>query len=133
LDKRRFVMQKLDAIEDILQTSDDLKQDKIQLWAERLEKHPRTITRWLEKAQKDGLAAIAREVRSDAGQFQGKKRWKHSLSIGLSSSATPTTTVSKLGVSMTRSLTFNQVKAHAELELGLKEGEYPSHVFVTRF
>ncbi len=31
---------------------------------------------------------------------------------------------------MTRNLVNNQVKGHAELDLGLEEGEYPSHMFV---
>ncbi|MBD2069807.1 DDE-type integrase/transposase/recombinase [Leptolyngbya sp. FACHB-671] len=130
LDKRRFVMRKLDAIEDIIQTSDDLKQERIQLWADRLERHPRTITRWLEKAQQDGLAAIAREVRSDAGQLKGNKRWKHSLQYWTEFILNTYNDGVKAKLGMTRNLTFNQVKAHAELELGLKEGEYPCHVFV---
>jgi putative transposase len=71
LDKRRKVMRKIEAIEDINQASDDRRQEKIQLWADRLEKDPRTITRWLEKAQKEGLASIARATRSDAGQIKG--------------------------------------------------------------
>lgn len=29
---------------------------------------------------------------------------------------------------MTPNLVYNQVKAQAELELGLKDGEYPSHI-----
>lgn len=79
LDKRREVIRKIEAIEDISQTSDDRKQEKIQLWADRLEKDPRTITRWLEKAEKEGLASIVRATRSDAGQIKGNKRWKHSV------------------------------------------------------
>ncbi len=74
LDKRREVMRKIEAIEDIMQASDELKQEKIQLWSDRLGIHPRTITRWLEKAEKEGLASIARATRSDAGQIKGCKR-----------------------------------------------------------
>jgi len=130
LDKRRAVMRKLDALEDILQTSDDLKQDKIQLWADRLEKHPRTITRWLAKAQQSGLAAIAREVRSDAGQLKGNKHWKPSIEYWTEFIHKTYKEGYEAKLGMTRNLTFNQVKSHAELELGLKEGEYPSHIFV---
>ena len=50
LDKRREVMRKIEAVEDIIQSSDELKQEKIRSWADRLEKNARTITRWLEKA-----------------------------------------------------------------------------------
>lgn len=130
LDKQRMVMRKLDAIEDIHQTSDDLKQEKIKLWADRLEKHPRTITLWLEKVQKDGLAAIAREVRSDSGQLKGSKRWKHPLQYWTEFITKTYNDGVKAKLGMTRNLTFNQVKAHAALELGLGEGEYPSHMFV---
>lgn len=131
LDKRRFVMLKLDAIEDIRQTSDDRKQEKIQLWADRLEKHPRTITRWLEKAQgPSGLAAIVREVRSDAGQLKGSKRWKHSIEYWIEFIRNTYKEGIKAKLGMTRNLTFNQVESHAKLELGLEAGEYPSHMFV---
>lgn len=130
LDEKREVMRKVEAIEEILQAADELKQEKIQQWADRLEKHPRTITRWLEKVEKKGLAAIARTTRSDAGQLKGYKRWKHSVEYWVEFITNTYDQAKKAGLGMTPSLVNNQVKGHAELELGLKEGEYPSHMFV---
>jgi putative transposase len=130
LDKQKEVMRKIEAIEDIIQASDELKQEKIQLWADRLEKHPRTITRWLEKAEKDGLASIARTVRSDAGQIKGCKRWKHSIKYWTEFILKTYNDGIKAKLGMTRNLVNTQVKGHAELDLGLKEGEYPSYMFV---
>ena len=130
LDKRREVMRKIEAIEDIMQASDELKQEKIQLWSDRLEKYPRTITRWLEKAEKEGLASIARATRSDAGQVKGCKRWKQSVKYWTEFILKTYKAGIKAKLGMTRNLVDNQVKGHAELELGLKEGEYPSHMFV---
>jgi putative transposase len=130
LDQRREVMRKVEAIEDIMQASDALKQEKIQLWSDRLEKHPRTITRWLEKAEKEGLASIARATRSDAGQIKGCKRWKHSVQYWTEFILKTYNDGVKAKLGMTRNLVNNQVKGHAELDLGLKEGEYPSHMFV---
>jgi putative transposase len=130
LDEKREVMRKVEAIEDILQADEEVKPEKIQQWADRLEKHPRTITRWLEKVEKEGLAAIARTTRSDAGQLKGYKRWKHSVEYWKKFITNTYDQAKKAGLGMTPSLVNNQVKGHAELELGLKEGEYPSHMFV---
>ncbi|MBD2094076.1 transposase [Trichocoleus sp. FACHB-591] len=130
LDERREVMRKVEALEDIIQTSDQLKQERIQLWADRLEKHPRTITRWLEKAEKEGLASIARATRSDAGEIKGDKRWKHSVQYWTEFILKTYKDGIKAGLGITRNLVNNQVRGHAELELGLKQGEYPSHMFV---
>ncbi len=130
LDQRRAVMQKVQAIEDIMQASGALKQEKIQLWSDRLGKHPRTITRWLEKSEKEGLASIARATRSDAGQIKGCKRWKHSVKYWTEFILKTYSDGVKAKLGITRNLVNNQVKGHAELDLGLKEGEYPSHMFV---
>lgn len=130
LDEKREVMRKIEAIEEILQAADELKPEKIQQWADRLEKHPRTITRWLEKVEKEGLAAIARTTRSDAGQLKGCKRWKHSVEYWIEFITKTYKQAKKAGLGMTPNLVYNQVKGHAELELGLKDGEYPSHMFV---
>ncbi|MBD3883922.1 transposase [Phormidium tenue FACHB-886] len=130
LDKRREVTRKIEAIEDINQASDDRKQEKIQLWADRLEKDPRTITRWLEKAQKEGLASIVRATRSDAGQIKGNKRWKHSIQYWTEFILKTYNDGIKAKLGMTPNLVNNQVMSHAKEELGLKQGEYPSHPFV---
>ncbi|MCA1994894.1 MAG: helix-turn-helix domain-containing protein, partial [Coleofasciculus sp. S288] len=126
LDEKREVMRKIEAIEDILQAADELKPEKITLWADQLEKHPRTITRWLERVEKEGLAAIAKTTRSDAGQLKGCKRWKHSVKYWVEFIINTYEKAKKAGLGMTPNLVYNQVKGHAELELGLKEGEYPS-------
>ncbi|WNZ47374.1 DDE-type integrase/transposase/recombinase [Leptolyngbya boryana CZ1] len=130
LDQRKKVMRKIEAIEDIIQTSDERKQEKVQLWADRLEKDPRTITRWLERVEKEGLASIVRATRSDAGKIKGSKRWKHSAQYWIDFILKTYKDGIKAGFAMALDLTNNQVKSHAELELGLKEGEYPSHMFV---
>lgn len=132
LDEKREVMRKIEALEDILQASGRRRQEKIQLWAEQLEKHPRTITRWLEKVENEGLAAIARTTRSDAGQLKGFKHWKHDLEYWVDFIIKTYQKGKKAGLGMTPSLVNNQVKGHAELELRLKKGEYPSHRFVYR-
>jgi putative transposase len=130
LDQKKEMMRKVEALEDILQASEELKQEKIKLWADRLEKHPRTISRWLEKVQKEGLAGIARTARSDAGQLKRHKRWKHSVEYWREFITNTYKQAKKAGLGMTPNLVYNQVKGHAELELRLKEGEYPSHMFV---
>ncbi|WP_199318568.1 DDE-type integrase/transposase/recombinase [Leptolyngbya sp. FACHB-541] len=130
LDKRREVMRWIEAIEDIIQAPDDLQQERIQLWADRLEKHPRTIERALEKAEKEDLASIARATRSDAGRIRGNKRWKPSVQYWTEFILKTYNDGVKAKLGMTPSLVNNQVKSHAELKLGLKRGEYPSHMFV---
>ncbi|MBD2075470.1 DDE-type integrase/transposase/recombinase [Phormidium sp. FACHB-592] len=131
LDKRREVMRKVEAVEDIIQASDELKQERIQLWADRLEKHPSTIDRWVRKAMgPDGLASLARATRSDAGQIKGCKRWKQSVEYWTEFILKTYNDGVKAKLGMTRSLVNNQLKGHAELDLGLKQGEYPSHMFV---
>ncbi len=130
LDERREVMRKVEAIEDIIQTSDELKQERIQLWADRLEKHPSTIARWVRKAMgPDGLASIARTTRSDAGQIKGSKRWKPSVEYWTKFILKTYNDGVKAKLGMTRNLVNNQVKGHAK-ELGLKQGEFPSHPFI---
>lgn len=132
LDEKREVMRKIEAIEEILQAAEELKQEKIQLWADRLEKHPRTITRWLEKVEKEGLAAIARTTRSDLGKHIGYTHWSklYDAEYWIEFIINTYKKGKKSGLGMTPNLVYNQVKGHAELELGLKKGEYPSHMFV---
>ncbi|MDZ8069698.1 MAG: transposase family protein [Nostoc sp. DedQUE08] len=130
LDKKKEVMLKVEAIEDILQASDEVKEERIQSWAEKLEKHPRTIKRWLAKVEKEGLAAIARAVRSDAGQFQSFKHWKNDVNYWVEFIQNCYKKAKKAGLGITPNLVYNQVCSHAELKLGLKKREYPSHMFV---
>ena len=131
LDKRREIMRKIEAVEDINQASDQHKREKIRLWADRLEKHPSTIERYVKQANgPDGLAALVRTTRSDAGQIKGNKRWKHSVQYWTDFVLKTYQDGIKAKLGITPNLVNNQVKSHAELELGLKQGEYPSHPFV---
>lgn len=124
-------MRKIEAVEDINQASDEYKQEKIRLWADRLEKHPSTIERYVRKANgPDGLAALVRTTRSDAGKVKGSKRWKHSIQYWTEFILKTYNDGTKAKLGMTPNLVNNQVVSHAELELGLKQGEYPSHPFV---
>lgn len=120
----------MEAIEDICNAAEGSKQERIKHWARLLGKHPRTITRMLEKAQKEGLAAIAKAARSDAGKRRGKKQWQPSVKYWIDFIEKTYSDGNKHSRRMNRSQVYNQVKGHAELELGLKEGQYPSHVFV---
>lgn len=105
-------------------------QERIQQWARLLGKHPRTITRMLEKASKEGLVAIAKATRSDAGKRRGKKQWQPSVKYWIDFIEKTYLDGNKYSRRLNRSQVYNQVKGHAQLELGLKEGQYPSHVFV---
>lgn len=131
VEEKKKVMLRLQAVEEIRQAPDELKQQKIKQWADRLEKHPRTITRMLAKVEKEGLAALARTVRSDAGKLRGSKRWRgKDLAFWKDFIEKTYKNGNKHSRRMTPNQVYLQVKGHAELELGLKEGEYPSHVFV---
>ncbi|WP_228059280.1 hypothetical protein [Nostoc sp. LEGE 06077] len=76
---KREILLKMDAIEDIRTNSGNGKQERIRQWAQKLGKHPRTITRMLSKADIEGLAAIAKTKRADAGKRRGKKQWQPSV------------------------------------------------------
>ena len=68
LDDRAKVMQRVGAVEDISQAPKHQRREKIKLWADRLEVHPRSVTRLLERVEKEGLAALVRFTRTDAGE-----------------------------------------------------------------
>lgn len=124
------ILLKMEAIEDIRNADLSSKQERIKQWAQKLGKHPRTITRMVEKAQKEGLAAIAKAARSDAGKHRGKKQWHKGVKYWIDFIEKTYRDGNKHSRRMNRNQVYNQVKGHAELELGLKEGQYPSHVFV---
>jgi hypothetical protein len=58
LEDRAKIRQRVQAVEDISQASDRQRTEKIKLWADRLEVHPRTVTRLLERVEQEGLAAL---------------------------------------------------------------------------
>lgn len=126
----REILLKMDAIEDIRNAKLGSKQERVKQWAQKLGKHPRTITRMLEKASKQGLAAIAKTKRADAGKRRGKKQWQQGVEYWINFIEKTYIDGNKHSRRMNRSQVYNQVKGHAQLELGLNEGEYPSHVFV---
>lgn len=124
------ILLKMEAIEDIRNAELSSKQERIKQWAQKLGKHPRTITRMVEKAEKEGLAAIAKEKRSDAGKHRGQKQWHKGVKYWRDFIEKTYRDGNKHSRRMNRNQVYNQVKGHAELELGLKSGQYPSHVFV---
>jgi putative transposase len=128
---KKKVMLKMQAIEEIRQAPPEQRQQKINLWAARLEKHPRTITRMLARVEREGLASLARTVRSDSGKLRGSKRWREKdLAFWTTFIEDTYKDGNKHSRRMTPNQAYLQVKGHAELKLGLQEGEYPSHVFV---
>ena len=131
LEDRAKIMQRVQAVEDISQASEHQRTEKIKLWADRLEVHPRTVTRLLERVEQEGLASLVRFTRTDAGDKRGSKQWQgKSIAEWTDFILTTYKRGNKSGRRMNRSQTFNQVKAHAIIELGLSEGEYPSIGFV---
>jgi DNA-binding MurR/RpiR family transcriptional regulator len=70
------VLHQLQAVVEISQASDVLRKEKIKLWAQRLEVHQRTVTRLCEKVEKEGVAALARVTRADAGMTKGSQLWQ---------------------------------------------------------
>jgi putative transposase len=133
LDDRAKIMQRVQAVEDIKQASDHQRTEKIKLWADRLEVHPRSVTRLLERVEKEGLAALVRFTRTDAGEKRGSKQWKgKTVEEWKEFILTTYKRGHKNGRRMNLSQVFNQVKSHAVTELGLPKdkGEYPSIGFV---
>ena len=133
LEDRAKIMQRVQAVEDISQASEHQRTEKIKLWADRLEVHPRTVTRLLERVKQEGLASLVRFTRIDAGEQRGSKQWQgKSVAEWTDFILTTYKRGNKNSRRMSRSQTFNQVKAHALEELGLakNKGEYPSIGFV---
>jgi putative transposase len=91
------------------------------------------VTRLLERVEQEGLASLVRFTRTDAGEKRGSKQWQgKSVAEWTDFILTTYKRGNKSTRRMSRSQTFNQVKAHAVKELGLAEdkGEYPSIGFV---
>ena len=133
LEDRAKIMQRVQAVEDSSQASEHQRTEKIKLWADRLEVHPHTVTRLLERVKQEGLASLVRFTRIDTGEQRGSKQWKgKSVAEWTDFILTTYKRGNKNGRRMSRSQTFNQVHSHAVKELGLAEdkGEYPSIGFV---
>ncbi|MBM0743949.1 DDE-type integrase/transposase/recombinase [Phormidium sp. CLA17] len=131
-EQKEKILLRYRAVAEISQAPDTLKKEKIKLWADRLGVHERTVTRLCEKVGNEGVAALARLTRADAGMTKGSKLWRgKTLEEWKKFIEDKYETGNKCGRSMSRNQVFIQVKGHATLELGLKEeGEYPSRGFV---
>jgi putative transposase len=115
---------KIELIESIRSASDrETRNKRIQTAAQQLQKHPRTITRMLEKVDREGLAALTETIRSDRGKHRISPFWQEFIIKAYKGG-------NKHSLRISRNQVYLKVKAHAEQKLGLSEGEYPSHVTV---
>ncbi|GFE68754.1 DDE-type integrase/transposase/recombinase [Chroococcus sp. FPU101] len=139
-EKLEFLM-KYQAVIEIRQASRQDKQKLIKQWAKKLDKSERTITRLINNVDKKGLAALARQKRSDDGRLMGSSQWKKNRQEEWESREEAIAYWTRYiqdtynnGIKASRRISAHQVhvllKSHAKLDLGLKKGEYPSHVFV---
>lgn len=120
VEQKAKVLLKYQAVVEISQASDALRKEKIKLWADGLEVHQRTITRLCEKVEKEGVAALARVTRTDAGITKGSKLWKQkTLEEWEKFIKDIYTEGNKYGRCMNRNQVFVQIQGHAKLELGL--------------
>ena len=132
VEQKAKVLRQFQAVVEISQASEALRKEEIKLWAQRLEVHQRTVTRLCKKVEKEGVAALARVTRADAGIIKGSKlrklktvqEWEKFIKDIY-------TEGNKYGRCMNRNQVFVQVEGHAILELGITlENEYPSRGFV---
>lgn len=132
---------KREAIVEIKQASSQDKQKLVKKWADKLDKSERTIRRWLNQFDKHGSASFAANRRSDLGKLMGSKQWKKNgeeewenrqKAVDYWEKYINNTYDSYVGASRCVSphQIYNILKSYAEEELGLKQGEYPSVVFV---
>lgn len=140
-EERYKILLRYKAVQEIRNTPDENRKGLIQLWADKLEKSVWTIQRMLKKFELEGLAALARTRRTDAGKLIGFNGWKKNSNEEWESREeaveywkTFIQEKYRKGNTASRRMSpnqiFNRVQDHAELELGLKQGEYPSCVFV---
>ncbi|MGK7930114.1 MAG: helix-turn-helix domain-containing protein [Microcystaceae cyanobacterium] len=129
------------AIIEIRQASRQNKQQLIKKWAKKLGKTEITLKRWLNKVEKEGLAALVTKKRSHSGKLIGDKRWRknreeewESKEVAVAYWTEFIETAYKKGQTASRRKSshqvFVEVESHAKENLGLKKGEYPSRVFV---
>ena len=135
------ILTKYQVIVEIKQASHSDRQKVIKKWAKKLHKHERTIKRLVQKVNEEGLSALVRKKRNDAGQLTGSIQWKRNGEEQWRSREEGVTywtefiintykKANKASRRISPHQVYIQVKSHAELDLDLKEGEYPSHVFV---
>lgn len=73
-EQKMRIMLKFQAAVEILQAPDKLKKEKVKLWADRLEVSTKTVERLIEAFNEYGVAALAKDRRSDAGVIKGSER-----------------------------------------------------------
>lgn len=127
---KREILIKIDAIYDITQAKKTEKGARIKYWAQRLDKSPRTLHRWLNNFRQEGWSAIVYSNRSDKGVVRGRKAWKPNIEYWVKFIEKTYKDGNRHSRRMNRNQVYNQVKGHATLQLGLKEHEYPSNGFV---
>lgn len=126
------IMLRYQAVMEVVQASDALRNKTINLWAQRLEVSKRTLNRLCRKVELEGVAALARLTRTDAGVVKGSKQWKgKKVDEWVEFIKQTYRENNRYARSMSRNQVFLQVMGHAELELGLTDSsEYPSRGFV---
>ncbi|MDJ0596659.1 MAG: DDE-type integrase/transposase/recombinase [Pleurocapsa sp. MO_226.B13] len=122
---------KMKLIEGIRHASDlKTKTRLIKEAADKLDKSTITIRRMVLKVEQEGLAALASTVRSDKGQFRISPEWREKI-IKLYEKKrrilNKKNTNKKLAVNCFQ--IWKLIEAEAK-QLGLKDGEFPSHVTV---
>ena len=127
---KRQMLMKIDAMQDITQAHRNARRSRIDYWAKQLEISPRTLDRWHSRFRKEGWSAIVPAVRADKGKVRGGKNWKPSTDYWVKFIQRTYKDGNRHSRRMNCSQVYNQVKAHARLELSLSDGEYPSHFFV---
>lgn len=129
-EQKMRIMLKFQAAVEILQAPDTLKKEKVKLWADRLEVSTKTVERLIEAFNEYGVAALAKDRRSDAGVIKGSERWKgKTIEEWIEFIETDYRKGNENSRRTSRNQVFGQVKGIAK-RLGLTSGEYPSRGFV---
>lgn len=116
---------KMELIDAIKQAPDNnARKQKIDIAAQALGKHPRTIKRMLAKVESEGLLVLAETVRTDKGTLRNTTTYWQDFIIKTYKDG------NRNGSRISRNQVYQKVKAYAKHKLALKEGEYPSHVTV---
>ncbi|MDJ0903740.1 MAG: DDE-type integrase/transposase/recombinase [Xenococcus sp. MO_188.B8] len=124
---------KIDLIEAIRHACDrQTRKEKIEEAAKKLDKSTRTIRRMVTKVEQEGLAALAETVRSDKGQLRTSLEWQDKIIKLYNQKKRLLKKNNKNGnqkIEVNRHQIWKLIEAEARL-IGLKEGEFPSHVTV---
>ena len=127
---KRLALLKIDAMQDISNADSNARRSRIEHWAKQLGTSSRTVDRWHNRFRQEGWSTIVPSVRADKGKVRGSKNWKPSTDYWVNFIQKIYKDGNRHSRRMNRNQVYNQVKAHATLELGLSNDEFPSHVFV---